>query len=66
MRGNVEGGAGGGQAAAFGVEKDEVVGEISGGRDDGLEVDGVEGFAGEQIPVGYGVLEEVAEAVGGA
>lgn len=65
MRGEVEGRAGGGEAAAFGVEEDEVVGEISGGRDGGLEVEGMEGFAGEEILAGYGALEEVPEAVGG-
>lgn len=34
----IECGAGGCEVAAFGVEKDEVVGEVGGGRDLGFEV----------------------------
>jgi len=41
----VEGVASGGEVAAFGVEKDEVVGEIGGRRDDILYVESVKGLA---------------------
>lgn len=40
-----------------------MVGEVSGGRDEGLDVQGVEGFAGQEVPLSYAVLQEVAEAV---
>lgn len=41
MWGGVEGLAGGGEAAAFGVKEDEVVGKVGGRREEGLEVKGL-------------------------
>lgn len=41
-----EGLAGVGELAAFGVEEDEVVGEVGGAGDEGLDEKSVEGFAG--------------------
>ena len=41
----IEGVASGGEAAAFGVEKDEVVGEIGGRKDETLYVESMKGLA---------------------
>lgn len=43
---NIKGVAGRGEAAAFGVEEDEVIGKEDGSRDDGFNIEGVEGFSG--------------------
>lgn len=50
--GGVEGMAGGGEAAAFGVEEDEVVGEVGGGWED-FDVEGLERFACYEVLFGY-------------
>lgn len=42
---SIEGVASGDEAAAFGVEKDEVVGEISGRKDEILYVESMKGLA---------------------
>lgn len=63
VRGQLEGAASGQEAAAFGIEEDEVVGEVSGGRDDGLDVQRVEGLAGQEVSLSNAVLQEVAKVV---
>jgi len=49
--------------AAFGIEEDEVAGEVSGRRDDGLDVQCGEGFAGQEVPLSYAMPQEVAKVV---
>lgn len=51
-----EGVAGGEEAARIGVEEDEVVGNVGGRRNEGLEVEGVEGFACRKVSLGYACL----------
>lgn len=56
-----------GEVAAMGIEEDEVVGEVGGGRDVGLEEEAVEGAAGSEVTAGDAELYEVAEAeIGGS
>lgn len=40
-----------------------MVGEVSGGRDDGLDVQSVQRFAGQEVPISYAMLQEMAEVV---
>lgn len=51
--GVVEGVPGRGETATFGVEENEVVGNVCGRRNEGLEVQYVEGFACKQVSLGY-------------
>lgn len=37
----------------FGIEDCEVVGEVSGGRDNGFDVEGVKGFARVEVSLRY-------------
>lgn len=57
--------AGGGEATRFRVEKDEVVGEVGGGRDEGLDVEGVEGLASEEVFLGYACFQKVTKGLEG-
>lgn len=61
--GLVEGVAGGGETAAFGVEEDEMVGKIGGRRDEGLEIECMEGFAGEEVSFGYACFQKLAKVL---
>lgn len=44
---------GGIKAVTFGIEDREVVGEVSGGRDKGFDVEGVKGFARVEVSLRY-------------
>lgn len=50
------------ELAAARIEKDEVVGEVGGGGNEGLEEEGVEGAAGGEVAPADAGFEEVAEA----
>lgn len=49
------------ELAASGVEEDQVVGEVGVGRDEGLEVEGVEAAAGGEVSVGDTIFEQIAK-----
>ena len=59
----VEGDLGTVEETTFGVEEGEVIGEVGGGWDETLEVKGMEGFACNQISLGYTSFEKVAEGL---
>lgn len=40
-----------------------MVGEVSGGRDDGLDVQCVEGFPSQEVSLSYAMLQEMAKVV---
>ena len=62
----VEGLASRGKATTFGVEEDEVVGEVGGRRDEeGLDIQGMKRFARYQVPVGDASFQYVAKALEG-
>lgn len=61
--GEVEGSLGIVEGATFGVEEGEVIGQVGGGWDEGLEVKGMEGFASYEVPLGYAGFEKVAEGL---
>lgn len=61
----VERAAGERELATFGVQEDEVVGEVGGGGHGGLDVEAVQGAAGGEVSASDAGLQEVAEALRG-
>lgn len=53
------------EARALGVKDDEMVGEVGGGRNKGLEVECMEGLPSEKVSVGYACFQKVAKALEG-